>query len=127
MNLKNLTLPLGFLITVISLNACSLQTEYVQSYRQFDLVNQEITGKQQIIEKIEAYIQSCKDILNQSKNTQSKKVNGNNYSIQQVLINIQQAEKSFNEFKIQIDQLKLKQQYLRQYINRNHDGNSNLI
>ena len=127
MNLKQLILSVKVIITALSLSACSLQAEFVNSHQQLDLANQEITEKQMIIKKLKAYILSQKNMLSPSNNTQSITVIDKPITKEQALINIEQAKISLKAFKVQLDKLKLKQQSLRRSFKSDRSQTSNLI
>mgnify|MGYP006883064848 FL=1 len=127
MNLNPLILSVKLLITLITLNGCSLQTEFVESHRNLDLANQEIIEKQNIIKKLKIYILSQNKVLSHTNNTQSISVADKAVTKEQAQINIENAETSLKKFKIQIDNLKLKQQLLRRSIKSDSSQISNLI
>ena len=127
MNLNPLILSVKLLITLITLNGCSLQTEFVESHRNLDLANQEIIEKQNIIKKLKIYILSQNKVLSHTNNTQSISVADKAVTKEQAQINIENAETSLKKFKIQIDNLKLKQQLFRRSIKSDSSQISNLI
>lgn len=127
MNLNQFILSVILLITIFSLNACTLQTEFVESHRKLDLTNQELIEKQKIIKKLEGYILSQSQILYPPNNTQTINVVDKATTKEQALINIENATTSLESFKNQIDKLKVKQQYFRRSITSDSSQISNLI
>ena len=127
MNLNQLILSVKILITVIFVSACSLQSEYVESHRQLDMVNQEIIEKQSIIKKLNGYILSQNHMLYKLNNRQPINVDGKAVTEEQLLINIEQAKNSLSAFQVQIDKLKIKQQFFKRSFKSESSQKSNLI
>ncbi|MEH6814876.1 MAG: hypothetical protein V7677_20265 [Motiliproteus sp.] len=114
MSLNPFILSSKILIMAITLNACSLQKNYIQPHLEIDLIGQEIIEKQNVINNIELYIQSQKNRSHQSNGKQAMNINDRAVMKSQALMNIENSKKSLKIFKIQIDQLKLKQKILKQ-------------
>lgn len=112
MCLNQFTKSTVVLVIAITLNACTLQKEYIQPHLEFDLVSQEIIEKQNAIKDLELYIQSQKDMPQQSNGTQA---------VNQAPMSIESAKISLEIFKIQMDQLKLKQRSLSQSVQRTNE------